>query len=375
MTSEHRAWLRAAVVATSCIGAVFLGQSTAGPFEEHDGVTDRPESALVRALTRFDAGWYAGIASDGYWYKEHSQAPVAYFPAYPLAIRAVMTLGVNRWLAGIMVSLLAGLAAVAVFRAWARRVGGEEVGERAFIWLLAYPFTFYLFGVMYSDSLFLLLACSAFLFVEKDRPVLATLFGVLATACRPVAPAIVLGLLWRQLEKRANDEKPFRAVDFLPALAGLGLAAYMLHLHLRVGDALAFAHVHSAPGWDQPPGLRTWLKYAWFETLFPRVAPTVAFRLVGHAALTLFALAMIRPMWRRLPRGYTVYCAVAIGLPALSSKDFMGLGRYIIAAFPLFLLMPMLLKERPRLERAVLVGSASLMLLFAIAFGTGAYVS
>src|SRR5207248_2657287 len=130
--------------------------------------------------------------------------------------------------------------------------------------LLLYPLSFYLYGAMYSDALFLALVLGAFLALEEQQLVLATLLGICATGTRPVAPAVVVGLLARQIEIRKARGEPLRALDFLPALSAAGMAAYALFLHERFGDALAFVHVQSAPGWDQSPGLRTWLKLAWF---------------------------------------------------------------------------------------------------------------
>jgi hypothetical protein len=41
-------------------------------------------------------------------------------------------------------------------------------------------------------------------------------------------------------------------------------------------------------------------------------------------------------VWRRFGWGYLVYTLVVIGIPILGSKDFMGCGRYLLAAFPVF---------------------------------------
>src|SRR3954468_25006681 len=101
----------------------------------------------------------------------------------------------------------------------------------------------------------------------------------------------------------------------------------MIFSGVSFDDPLAFAHVQSAPGWDNAPGWHSWLKVAWFETMFPRVAPIVAFRLGGRALVTLVALSLVVPTWKRLGHGYGAYVLVAVGLPALSSHDFQGLGR------------------------------------------------
>ncbi len=335
---------------------------------------DVPAYVPVHSLVRWDAGWYGEIAQNGYWVRPGAQSPVAFFPLYPLVIRALAVVGVNRWLAGALVSFACALAALALFRRWATRALPASAPTAT--WALAlYPFAVYLYGVLYSDALFLLLAVGAFVALEEDRPVLAALLGALAAATRPVAPALVVGLLARSLERRRRAGVPLRVLDFVPALAGLGLLAFMAYLELRFDDPLAFAHVQGAPGWDQPPGWEAWLKVPWFKTMFPRVAPLVAVRLGGHALVTLGALALCVPTFRRLGWGYGLYCLAVVGLPALSSKDFQGLGRYVIAAFPLFLTWASLLDARPRARLAWLAASAIALALLAVALGAGGYVA
>jgi hypothetical protein len=356
-------------IALATIGSVAWPPSQALP-------QDVPDVAPIESMVRWDAGWYGEIAANGYWYRDPSQgqSPVAYFPLYPMAIRAVTWLGVNRWVAGSCVSLFCALGALALFLRWARRVN-PGAAFTAFLLLMLYPFAEYLYGVIYSDAMFLMMAVLAFLFLERGQPWWAAVFGAFATACRPVAPAIVIGLLVRSIELRRRAGLRVRFVDLLPGLSGLGLLSYMIFLGTQFHDPLAFAHVQGAAGWDQTPGWETWLKVSWFKTMFPRVAPLVAIRLAGHAFVTLCALALVVPTFKKLGWGYGVYCALVVGIPAVSSKDFQGLGRYVIAAFPLFVTMALLIGERPRLRRGVLTAFAVVLALLAFALGAGGYVA
>jgi hypothetical protein len=335
---------------------------------------DVPDVAFIEALVRWDAGWYGEIAQNGYWLKPGQQSPVAFFPLYPLLIRAVTWLGVNRWVAGITVSFLCAMFGLILFSRWAKQVAAP-VWQTAF-WLLAlYPFAEYLYGVVYSDALFLLLAVSAFLALERDRPGWSAVLGALACASRPVAPAVVIGLLVRSLERRRLKNERVKLLDFVPALAGLGLLAFMTYLEVRFDDPIAFATVQGAPGWAQPPGWHSWLKVEWFKTMFPKVAPAIGVRLGGHALVTVLALILVIPTFKKLGWGYGLFTLLIVGIPAVSSKDFQGLGRYVIAAFPLFVTLALLLEHRPRLRRAVLGSFAIVLGLLALALGTGTYVA
>lgn len=372
-SAERRAFPLSVLVATISITLATIGSVAWPPTAELP--KDVPDVALIESMVRWDAGWYGAIAETGYWYSGPTQqSPVAFFPLYPMVIRAVSWVGINRWVAGSLVSLLCALGGLALFLRWARHVS-QTVAFTAFLLLMLYPFAEYLYGVVYSDALFLMMAVAAFLSLERGKPWLAAIFGALATACRPVAPAIVIGLLVRSIELRRRAGLKIRFVDLLPGLSGLGLLAYMIFLGTQFDDPLAFAHVQAAPGWDQQPGWETWLKVSWFKTMFPRVAPLVAIRLAGHAFVTLSALALVIPTFKRLGVGYGVYTALVVGIPAVSSKDFQGLGRYVIAAFPLFVTMALLVAERPRARRVVIIAFAVVLAILAFALGSGGYVA
>lgn len=370
--ADRRPLLTACVVAGLCITLATIGSLIHPPSASLPA--DAPDLAPLEAMIRWDAGWYGAIATDGYWYTPGQQSPVAFFPLYPMAIRAVAFVGVNKWLAASLISLICALLGITVFARWARQVSPANA-LTAVALLTLYPFAEYLYGVVYSDAMFLLFAVLAFYSLERDKPWLAAILGAFATGCRPVAPAIVLGLLVRSIELRRTRGLPIRFVDLLPALSGVGMAAYMAYLQLKFGDALAFAHVQAAPGWDQPPGWETWLKQPWFRTMSNGVAPLIAIRLGGHALVTVLALIGAGLTFKRLGWGYGVYCALVVGIPAVSSKDFQGLGRYVIAAFPLFLTLALLLAEKPRVRRAVLLVFGALLGTLAFALGTGGYVA
>jgi hypothetical protein len=329
---------------------------------------DHPRTWITRAWAHWDSSWYAAIAEDGYWYTPGRQSPVAFFPAYPVAIGGLRALGMNRFNAGILLTMALGCGGLFLFNRWAARLQGEERALRATALFAVYPFAFFLYGAMYSDAMFLCAAVGAFYALERGWLWGAIVLGAIATAARPIAPALVIGLVARRIELRAAAGERVGVGDLLPALAGLGLAAYMLFLWYRFGDALAFAHVQSAPGWDNLAGPRSYFKVRFWE--LATGAPTDSGTILKgvHAAIAIAAVACAIPIWRTFSRGYAIYVATAMGIPLISSKDFMGLGRYTIAAFPVFLMLALLLEPRPRLRRAFVTVCALGFLLLSLAF-------
>ncbi len=363
----------AACVALGCwlLGGLYL--ASGARVYEGIGTFDRPLRAqpFLDMWARWDSRWYESIATQGYEFHGDAQSSVAFFPLYPLLMRGVHAVtGLPALVAGIFITLVLGPVAVALFHRWARRVVPERTASLATVLLTCWPFAFYLYGAVYSDALFLLLVVGAFLSLEAGRVELSTLLGALATATRPLAPAVVLGLLARQLERRLRAGERLRARDFLPLLSASGLGAYMLFQWVRFGTPTAF--VQAQAGWGQSPGLAHYLKLSFFTAPVLRAYWNYA---LPNALLALLFLGLCVPMRRRLGWGYTVYASLAMGIPFVVSHMFIGLGRYALGAFPCFVMLAVVLEERPRARVTWCVGSAVGLLVLVARFAVGRFVA
>ena len=87
------------------------------------------------------------------------------------------------------------------------------------------------------------------------------------------------------------------------------------------------------------------------------------------------ALALVPAVFKRVGWGYGVYCLVVLALPALSSKDFQGMGRYAIAAFPVLVPLARGLDEWAGVRDLLLIALALGLAATAFVWGTGAYVA
>lgn len=339
-----------------------------------------PDLPWLDGWARWDGGWYASIAENGYWLDPGRQSPVVFFPGYPFLMRLGARLVGSEVLAGILVTLASGVAAAFLFHRWSSarlRAGAARVSVLA---LLLYPFAFYLYGAVYADALFLAAALAAFVLLEEGHPWLAGIAGALATATRPVGIALAAGLVIRGVQVRRRDpaaSSGWRRLLPHPGvlLSPLGLAAFCAFLWKRFGDPLAFVGAAAAAGWGLAPGPRTWLKAELFRMLAePRWG--VGHRmLIVHAAVTLGALALVPAVWRRFGAAYGVYTLVVLALPALSSKDLFGMGRYVLAAFPCFTVAGDWISRRPRLVAPLLAASGGTMAFLASLFSRWYYLS
>ena len=333
-----------------------------------------PRLGWLGAWTWWDGAWYVDIARRGYSFSVGPQSPVAFFPAYPLLMRALATVVVHPALAGFLVTLVAGLASVVLFHRWCRLRLDRRRSGLALAALSVYPCSFYLVGTVYADALFLAASLGAFLLVERDRPVPAALIAAVATATRPTGLALVVGLWLRARERhnariaadRAKGHDPgtrgrprWLALAFAPA----GFLAYAVYLGVRFGNPLAFAEAER--GWGQAPGLETWLKFGWFTRM--QTNPffnALHYHLIGSAIVTVLAIALLPAIFRRFGPAYGAFTTLMIVGTALSTRDFIGMGRYVLVAFPCFAAAGDRLADSPRLARIGLGLSAAFLVFF-----------
>ena len=387
---ESSAW-SAALLAAGVAAVLFLVSGLAVAFLPWSG---QPHvfpaftgHRWVEGWAQWDSGWYFRIARDGYSYVEGQQSTVVFFPVYPLLMRATGAAVGSAYLAGVLVTAAAGVASATLFFTWVRDRLSPPAARAALLLFVLYPYAFFLFGAVYADAVFILAVIGAFVLLEKDHPWLAGLVGAVATAGRPMGAVLVVGLAVRAWDRQreatverdasepaptATPTRPWWQVAGVLVSAG-GLVAFSLYLWARFDDPLAFLTGQEA--WDQQAGLRTWLKVQFFEDVTNVSSPLSWLTFVAHPILTFAGLALVPRVFRRFGRGYGIYVLLLIGLSALSTKNFFGMSRYLLAAFPCFAVAGELVADRPRLRRAATVASGVGLVVLTAAFSRGYYLS
>jgi Gpi18-like mannosyltransferase len=140
------------------------------PWSSHSRPGYFPGQPWLEGWVHWDAGWYHSIAEKGYSYVPGRQSAVAFFPAYPLAMRAGRAVVGDSLLAGILVTLGAGLTLAALLWSWLRERLSTPAAWTALALFLLYPYAYYLYGAVYADALFLAAVEGAFVLVERGHP-------------------------------------------------------------------------------------------------------------------------------------------------------------------------------------------------------------
>lgn len=333
---------------------------------------------------RWDAEWYRTIVREGYVYFPGVQSSVAFWPTYPLVVKAFSWAFPSIYITGTVVTAVCGAASVVVLRRWSLEFVGRAVALTAVLVLCVYPYSWYLYGAVYSDALWLATAIGAFLLVERDRTFWAGLLGILVTAGRPAGLVVALALVLRVIERRneAKGAEGVRALldprsltrrDLPILLSWAGVGAWCIYLWTRFGDPMLFLSVEEE--WGQAAGPSTWFKFRIFDELVHR---TFAWSTIGHVVsgvIVFAAIALLPRVKRRFGWSYTFYCAGLIALPLLGTKDFFSAGRYLLGVFPCAVVLAELLVARPRLRRVLLPASFLVLLAMAVAYGRGSYLA
>ncbi|MBI4260856.1 MAG: hypothetical protein HY658_09860 [Actinobacteria bacterium] len=327
---------------------------------------------MFTAFERQDALWFLRIATLGYGDEGRT---AAFFPLYPLLIRALSPLlGGHPLAAALVVSNAAFAGALIALYFLSASELSEAAARRAVLYLAVFPTSFF-FLAPYSESPFLLLSILAFWGARRGRWAVAGLAGAGAAATRAVgivlAPALLVEAVHQVRERRpgARSGIPWAAV------VGLGTVAVLAWWGLARGDATAPLDVQSQWQREQAlPWVSLWWAtreaFRWFG-VYPGGYHLLDWIVVVPAlGLAGIALARLRP-------GYAVYAWASILVPLslpYPGRPLLSMPRFLAVVFPLVWALAMLTEGRPRRHEAVLTLSAGLLGLLATLFANWYFI-
>jgi hypothetical protein len=294
------------------------------------------------AFARWDSGWYGAIARGGYEYAEGGRNTLAFFPVYPMLMKAVGALLGGRphqfYQAGILISWVSFVVAMLLLYRLARLDVSKRAAERAVILAGVFPFAFF-FGMVYTESLFLMLLVLTMYALRTRRWIVAAIAGAFLTATRVNGIMALPALLWIGWHQ-GRDRREQIAGLTTAACASIGLIAFSAYALALSGSPIEWYHSitrwHYNPGRDAGGALVSLVaNLATRPYAFLMSAPGAPFDALN--GLTACAFLVATPfIARRLGIGYALLIVANLALP-LSSGAFEGLGRYSAVLFPMFI--------------------------------------
>ena len=322
-----------------------------------------------RYLLRWDAGWYLRIARQGYAYNGDNlvQQPVVFYPLYPLLSKAVsIVLGISEAAALLVVANISLVLATLLLFKLVKDEYGNEVASYATAALCFFPASLF-FSAGYTESLTLLLIVTFYLLLKKERYLLAAIAAGLALATRSTGIVLCLPLLFELWRKRGlNPGRLVLKTILSMVLATSGLWLYIIYLGVAFHIPFAFAMNE-----------RAWVGKATATDLI-RVLTLQPFRHLADVWtigpdpntlspwLFLLFLFLILCFRKWLPTSFLLYALGVLLLPylAFSGKTgFLSFDRYVMLAFPVFIVAGKLFRERPWIGLGVMALCGALLFM------------
>jgi hypothetical protein len=345
---------------------------------------------LLTPWNRWDAPHYLDIAVFGYTaydpgnlyqpgyeqvYPGDLDLYIVFYPLFPALVALANAVLGDPLASAFLVSAVASiLVGPLLFRLVAFEYG-PRVAMSAVWFCLLFP-TAYFLHIGYTEALFLALALGSLLSARLDRWWLAGGLGALAALTRVnglvLVPtlAVEAWLAWRSTDASARRVRP----AWLGAigLVILGFVAY-LALNLAVyGDAFAFARIQRehwfkalVPPWEAVGNTLGWLDSLRPEDALLLVGVELGFVAAGVVALLVGAVMRMRASW--------LVWGVGNLLLMLSTSLVMSSPRYMLAVFPIFVLLALATRGRPWAFGAVSAASGAGLVFLATGFASGAW--
>jgi hypothetical protein len=340
------------------------------PTSSHQLTTSDVPPGTLSIWSYWDGEHYVALALDGYFQAPRYVSP-AFFPMYPLLIRSFSEVfggspskeALSYW--GPLLSLLFLPFAFYFIYEIARQGWGERAAKGTILALAFFPTAFFL-NAAYTESLFLALSAGSLWAIRVKRNLLlACILAGLATATRNVGIFLVAPLMYEWIAQGGLKEPRERWRGLYLAFAPSGLIVYMGYLWIKFGDPLLF--YSSQKYWKrEATGPLDTANRAW-ATAVEGVGMLSDSRLWAHPsvqnfadhleransfcnlAFLIFAVVVLLAGVRKLPLSLTIYSLLLFVPPALFGTPdvpLMGIPRYVLVAFPVFIVLGLLARRK-----------------------------
>jgi hypothetical protein len=303
-----------------------------------------PGANPLNSWIRWDSGWYAGIAQDGYIaaesIQEGQQRNTAFFPLYPVLTRYLTPIFGDVYISGLIIANLAFLLGLLLLHDMVRKEHGEDAARKTTALLLFHPCSFF-FSAMYTESLFFLASVLFFYCCKRDRWGYAGLCTAAAVASRVVGiifiPVLAIAV-WRRYR---TVSKCIHAAAPAILLGLTGAASYPLFLAFKYGNPLEFCLAQNVEGWGA--GL----------FIFPQ-GPMDVFNLL-FLPLAIYLLHQGRRLLQPEVIMWT-FCTLVLSITRWPS-----MSRLVLVLFPLFVVAALKIRNRKVFSLVVAISTVLLI--------------
>lgn len=355
----------------------FLNYGSSYPFFEVGYYRQLPDFLnfpIFTTWSNFDGVHYLSIATNGYI------TEARFFPLLPVLI---LLLSVGNFLFPLTYILALVLPNIffvlglSIFYKLLRLDHSEKISFETITYVLIFPTAFFFVSV-YTESLFLMLSVLSFYLARKGDWLGAVIAGSLLVFTRFVGIFIIPALIIEYfLQNKKFKIKNMLNVAGIIFITPLGLIFYSLFNYQKWGDFLYFLNAHGELGNSRSAEslifpVQTIFRYMKIFSSFPVTQFEWWVALLELSAF-LFGLTLLFIAWKKKIRtSYLIFALFVFLLPAFSGT-FSGLPRYLIVAFPIFIVIALNQSKTVKLIYSVL--SVVLLAILLMFFSRGYFIS
>ncbi|MGA5135370.1 mannosyltransferase family protein [Streptomyces olivoreticuli] len=334
----------------------------------------RDTSSVLAPFEQWDWGHYLHIARDGYFpgqagpWQNGWDNREAFFPGFPVVLRAVNTVIPNWTTAGLLTSFIAGAVAIVALARIARlNLPDTNAGLRTVQFFLLSPCAIFL-AAGYTEALFLALALPAWLACQRHNWPLAATLAALATTVR-VSGLFLAAALAVQFALATRTRRHWLRLPWL-ALPALPVVLYAWYLHACTGDWLAWKHAQER-GWYRTfhAPWEAWSN-TWNAAFSHTQTTDYAFMFQAELLAMLIGLLLLGLLIRQHRWPEAVYIGLSLGALG-TSYWYMSIPRAALLWWPLWITLTRWSLRKPQLKIAYLCLAAPLTTVFALTFMSG----
>lgn len=202
---------------------------------------------------QYDCKWYLTIINDGYMNHPLTTGHIgaanwAFFPFFPTLIHLFnFFLNLNPILIGIVLNNIFYFFFI-LFTLKYHELMFPKVNQKYLAYILSFsPIGIYI-NSLYTESLYLLLLISVLYCIERRWWFAIGILGGALSATRFTGVFMVILVLIKLFQERKNFRSHFSQKLLAVLLFPSGLLTFMIYLHFKTGDYLAFKHIQRAWG-------------------------------------------------------------------------------------------------------------------------------
>ncbi len=295
---------------------------------------------------------------------------LVFFPVYPYLVKAFHLIISDYRIAALLVSVICYVIGICYFYGAICLEFGEDIAKKAAVYLSIFPFSFY-YGSIMTESTFLMMCAMCFYYTKKHKWIVSGVIGFFASLTRVqgILLLIILFCEWMEYKRPIEDiiNKKYKKLfgNALPVIIGavltlLGLGVYFLINYKIAGDPLIFLDYQRDNWNNQGQFFAKTIADVWGRSFNGGLSGQLQV-MAGYVPVFLIVLSVVLLGYSLfvINSKYILFYAFYV-ITCYSHGWLISSGRYMSAAFPMFIIMAVFSRKHEKVDKLLVVTSAML---------------